>query len=36
MVDYLVEGHTLNGAHNAEKLRGLHQKIVKKRRGKLT
>ena len=36
MVDYLEEGHTINGAYYAEKLRRLHQKTVKKRRVKMT
>ena len=36
MVNYLEEGHTINGAYYAEGLRWLHQEIVKKRRGKLT
>ena len=35
MVDYLEEGHKINGAYYAEELRRLHQEIVKKRR-KLT
>ena len=35
MVDYLEEGHTMNGAYYAE-LRQLHQEIVRKRGGKLT
>ena len=34
-MDYLKEGHMINGAYFAEELR-LHQEIVKKRRGKLT
>ena len=34
MVDYLEEGHMINGAYLAE-LRQLHYDIVKKRRGKL-
>ena len=36
MVDYLMEGHTINGAYYAEELRQLCQEIVRKRRGKLT
>ena len=28
MVDYREEGHTINGAYDAEKLRGLCQEIV--------
>ena len=32
MVDYLEEGHMINGAYYAEKLRWLHQEIIKKRR----
>ena len=36
MVDYLEEGCTINGAYNAEKLRRLHQEIVKRKEGKLT
>ena len=36
MVDYLVEGCTINGVYYAEELRQLRQGIVKKRRGKLT
>ena len=36
MVDYLVGGLTINGAYYSEELRRLHQKIVRKRRGKLT
>ena len=36
MVNYLQEGHTINGAYYAEELRQLHPEIVKKRRGKLT
>ena len=35
MMDYLEEGHTINGAY-ADELRWLHQMIVKKRRGKFT
>ena len=31
MVDYLQEGHTINDAYYAEKLRWLSQEIVKKR-----
>ena len=34
-VNYLKEGHMINGAYFAEKLK-LYQEIVKKRRGKLT
>ena len=30
MVDYLEEGHTINGACYAEELRQLHQEIVRK------
>ena len=36
MVDNLKEGRTINGAYYAEELRKLRQKIVMKRRGKLT
>ena len=36
MVDYLEEGHIINGAYYAEELRQLHQEVVKKRRLKLT
>ena len=36
MVDYLAEGHMINGVYYAEELRWLHQEIVNKRRGKLT
>ena len=36
MVDYLVEGPTINGAYYAEELRRLRQEIVRKRRVKLT
>ena len=32
MVDYLEEGHTINGAYYEEELRQLIQEIVKKRR----
>ena len=35
MVDYLEEGHMMNGAYYAEEPRWLPQEIVKKRRGKL-
>ena len=35
-VDYLEEGLRINGVYYAEKLRLLDQKIVKKRRGKMT
>ena len=31
MVDYLEESHMINGAYYAEKLRWLHQEIIKKR-----
>ena len=36
MVNYIEEGCAIDSAYYAEKLRPLHQKIVKKRRGKLT
>ena len=36
MVDYLGEGRTMYGAYYAEEPRWLRQKLVKKRRGKLT
>ena len=36
MVDYLQEGHMINGAYYAEELRQLLPEIVKKSRGKLT
>ena len=36
MVDYLEEGHKINGAYYAEELRQLHQKIVRKWKRKLT
>ena len=36
MIDYLEQGHTINGAYYAGKLRWLHQEIERKRRGKLT
>ena len=35
MVDYLEEGHTINGAYYAEELRRLPQDIEKKRKGKV-
>ena len=35
-MDYLEEGHMINGEYYAEELRQLQQEIVKKRRGKLT
>ena len=36
MVDYLVEGRTIDVAYNAEELRWLYQQIMNTRRGKLT
>ena len=36
MVDHLEEGHMIHGAYYSEELRQQRQKIVRKRRGKLT
>ena len=36
MIDYLVQGLTINGAYYIGILRRLHQKIARKRQGKLT
>ena len=36
IIDYLEQGHTINGAYYAGKLRRLHQEIVRKRQENLT
>jgi hypothetical protein len=36
MIDYLEQGHAINGIYNAVELRRLRQEIARKRRGKLT
>ena len=36
MIDYLEQGHMINGAYYAGELRQLHQEIARKRKEKLT
>ena len=36
MIDYLVQGRTINGAYYAGEMRQLRQEIARKRLGKLT
>jgi histone-lysine N-methyltransferase SETMAR len=36
MIDYLEQGHTINGTYSADELRRLRQEIARNRTGKLT